>query len=583
MEELLVSEATKRNWKRLGVTEEEQKQKLSGRANKLYSKKTIIPKEYFENSANRKNVLSLIENIRNNKKAFDINKIIYNLALNLLLKNNLITVSENQILSKNTNILKVINDYGVDVIDKELLCYPLPTDETDILGIIYQTLMSEGNKNKKGSYYTPKTTVSDFLGLAEKSSIMLDPCCGTGGFLLRFADIIENPENLYGIDSDKTACFIASVNLILKYRDKKFLPKIFNCDFLLNQTKEFLRKKKFDIIVTNPPWGAFNQSNYSENFPQIKSKEIFSYFIIQAFNFLKNDGVCGFVLPISLLNVKLHRDIREFVLDNFHIKEIKVNGKIFSGVLTDVISIKLERKNFKEPVLIIDKDKKNQFISQECFLKDKELVFSLIGEDDLKLLEEIYSRPYLTLSDSAWGLGIVTGNNSKHISSKQKGKEKIYTGKEIEPYIMKESDKYIEYKREKFQQCAPDEIYRSEEKLLYKFISDKPVFAYDNEKRLVLNSANVLIPKIEGYSTKTVLAFLNSKIFRYIYQLKFRDVKVLRKNLEQLPFPPLNNSQRVEIDRFVDEYLNTQNTETLEKIDELVYSAFNINESYYRK
>lgn len=90
-----------------------------------------------------------------------------------------------------------------------------------------------------------------------------------------------------------------------------------------------------------------------------------------------------------------------------------------------------------------------------------------------------------------------------------------------------------------FQQVAPDLVYRAKEKLVYKFVSKNLVFAYDNQQRLFLNSANILIPKVQNHSIKTVLAFLNSKLFQYVYHTKFNELKVLKSNLLQLPFPLL--------------------------------------------
>ena len=94
-----------------------------------------------------------------------------------------------------------------------------------------------------------------------------------------------------------------------------------------------------------------------------------------------------------------------------------------------------------------------------------------------------------------------------------------------------DSENYINYTRENFQQVAPENIYRAKEKLVYKFISKKLIFAYDNKQRLFLNSANILIPKLENYTIKDVMTFLNSTLFQYIYTKKFNELKVLKGNL----------------------------------------------------
>ena len=120
------------------------------------------------------------------------------------------------------------------------------------------------------------------------------------------------------------------------------------------------------------------------------------------------------------------------------------------------------------------------------------------------------------------------------------GAEPIYTGKEIRPYFLTPAKKFLHYDRARLQQTAKDEIYRAPEKLVYKFISDKPVFAYDDTGALFLNSANILIPNIPGMSIKTVLGFLNSELFQFVYMKSFGDVKILKGNLTQLPFPRIS-------------------------------------------
>ena len=566
-----ISKATKNNWIRLNVTESEIEEKLSKRANKQCSKKNIIPIEYFNN----KNNIFVINNILLyvKDKKYDIETSIYNFVLNRLQSNSLIEFDNDKVLSKNKYILGILNKYDNLVIDKYLVNFNLPNDEKDILGIIYQLLMQEGSKNKKGSYYTPDNIIQKITKNIKGNETILDPCCGTGSFLLSFANKISNPNNIYGFDNDEIACFIAKINLILKYKNQKFMPNIFQKNFLLD-TNDF--DKKFDIIATNPPWGALSKKEYKTKYSEIKSDESFSYFVIQSEKMLKENGKCLFILPESILNVGVHSDIRKFILNHFYIDKIELLGKVFSGVLTDILLLDLSKINMNKPIEIITKTKKLE-LNNNYYKQNKNYNFSILDNKDVKLLEQIYSISYKTLEKSKWVLGIVTGNNSKHIITNAISGEKIYTGKDIAPYILKDTDKYIVYERSKFQQTAPDEIYRADEKLVYKFISKKLVFAYDNKQQLFLNSANILIPKVETHSIKTVLAFLNSTIFQYIYKKKFNELKILKGNLLQLPFPVLDKNIKNNLEKLVDNYIKNQNI-SLKQIDEIIFDCFYIND-----
>ena len=538
----LISKATERNWKRLNLQKEDIDKKLTSRANKKLSSKNITPFEYIE----QRNTEEILQGLLHLGK---IEEILYSMAINLLAKNNLISFKNNEILSKNRYLIEILNQFNKKMIT-EIIEAELPYKERDLLGITYQMYLSEGSKNKSGSYYTPQKILNSMISKISPNDKFFDPCCGGGSFLLAAADIIDNPENIYGCDIDKNACFITKINLILKYRDKIFSPNIICTDFLSGSPV----LPKFDIIATNPPWGAITKT---AEIKEIQSGESFSFFIVKASQYIKDDGSMFFILPEAILNVKTHKDIRNFILDNFQIDKIEVLGHIFSAVLSDVISIHLSKIK-KDNIIIQTKDKTFN-LAQKYYKSNTNNIFSIMDHIDAEILEKIYSTPHIKLDlNSTWGLGIVTGNNEKFISKNNIG-EKIYTGKNIKKNEITESYSYINYDRRSFQQCAPDEIYRAKEKLVYKFISKKLTFAYDNQQRLFLNSANILIPKLSGYNIKTVMTVLNSQLFQYIYSKKFSGLKVLKSSLMELPFPILNDNNLTEENIF--KYFNLTKNE----------------------
>ena len=238
-------------------------------------------------------------------------------------------------------------------------------------------------------------------------------------------------------------------------------------------------------------------------------------------------------------------------------------GKEFNGVLTDVVSLLLTKNTQNNKIKIIENNCE-KIIDKNIFSKNVNFNFTNADNTEYQILEKIFSKSHSTLKNSVWGLGIVTG------------KEKIYTGKEISAYFLKDSDKYIDYKRENFQQVANDNIYRAKEKLVYKFISNKLVFAYDNEQKLMLNSANILIPQVNSHSIKSVLAFLNSNLFQYIYRKKFNEIKILKGNLLQLPFPILANSEEKEISEIANNLFQSKNMLLINDIENIILNIFDL-------
>jgi len=370
---------------------------------------------------------------------------------------------------------------------------------------------------------------------------------------------------------------IAKVNLIIKYKGVEFIPNLFAFDFLEN-TENSISNEKFDYIITNPPWGA--DVSYISNvfFREIRSEESFSYMIVNSKKYLKKTGELIFLLPESFLNVKIHSDIREFLLRMMRIDSISLYPSSFSGVLTKFISIKVKNEILDDYEFYIEDlgCEEKYFNNSNDVLNTANFVISKLSDIDKEILNKIFNSQYNTLDESIWALGIVTGDNNGKLK-KAEGEilEPIYTGKEISEYRLMPVKNYIEYNRDAFQQVAPDRIYRASEKLVYKFISKDLIFAYDNNKSLFLNSANILIPNIEGMSIKTSMAFLNSNIFKYIYRKMFGEIKILKGNLEKLPFPVITNEENLAFEKLCDEVLSGEDDKKIE-INEKIYSIFEL-------
>ena len=135
---------------------------------------------------------------------------------------------------------------------------------------------------------------------------------------------------------------------------------------------------------------------------------------------------------------------------------------------------------------------------------------------------------------------------------------------------------YIQFHPEIFQQVAPKEKYRAKEKLIYKFISKNLIFAYDNCKRLTLNSANILIPEIPHYPIKVIAALFNSSLYQFLFQKKFSSIKVLRSHIEEMPLPLWNKNTFYKIINLVDKAIQNQNN--FQELDDYIINKFLLSE-----
>lgn len=575
MKKGIISEATSRNWKRL---RSKKHGRLMARANKQLSTKTIMPLEYFSNKDNVADIQRFVSFCK--EKGYKVEEVIYTVGLKLLDEAGIIDKPHVAAALKPLMALMALRP----LMPPPLMLPPLPSDEHDLLGLLYQCFLLEGEKNRKGSYYTPLPVAKNMVqGLDfSKNQTFFDPCCGSGAFILALEN--ASPNQIFACDNDPIAVMIAKINMLLKYKSEIFEPQIYCCDYLnaINAPKALkaLKALKASYIISNPPWGA---TVFDEEGNQVTKRESFSCFFENAFSQLSDDGLIRFLLPVSVLNVKTHKNFRRFLLENTDIQSITLYDGAFYGVQTAYIDIESRKTrralSQQDEIWITSWDKaclirNERKIKKACFYLTNNLNFNLLSDSDLQKVQKILSKGKYTLKDSIWGLGIVTGDNKKHLKTKQgKGFEPIYTGKEIEAYTLKAPKYFIKYKRTDYQQVAKDEIYRADEKLVYKFISKNLVFAYDDSKSLVLNSANVLVPRIPGMSVKTVLAFLNSSTFKFLYKSLFGEIKILKGNLMQLPFPEISPDTDKKLTELVDEVLKG-NKEAMQLIDNEIETIF---------
>ena len=449
----------------------------------------------------------------------------------------------------------------------------------DIAGAVYLLLQRAGRRKSSGIYYTPEWIIHHIYNSVQDTvffsgSKILDPCCGTGNFLIQLPSYIS-PDSVYGCDCDKFAITLARINFAQKYDidNTDFIEKhIIHCNFLKYHPEE-----KFDFIVGNPPWGGefspeekqYMQQNFIS--AQRKTVESFSLITEHAINCLRENGTLNFLLPQAILNVKKHFPIRKFITQNAILNRVELLGEIFSKVNCPAIILGVKKTKTREKILFNNNGK-------ECFLPSTIDIsadsFNLCRPEEYSFIERMENiENSTTLAGKAdFALGIVTGNNREFVSSKPLPQtEAVLKGSDIFPYKYQKPHNYIEYIPEKFQQTAPVH--------LYKFISNSPVFAYDNRGTLPLNSCNIVIPHTDKYNIKYILAVLNSTAVKFYFRHKFNSVKVLKHHLEQIPIPQADPETLESIIRLTDKVLSedNENRVVMEQIDSVVSGLYRLS------
>lgn len=404
----------------------------------------------------------------------------------------------------------------------------------------YEAMLSESYKNKEGIYYTPAFIVNDMMkGVrADENTLFLDPCCGTGNFLVKAVEKGVSPSNLYGFDTDPNAVSIAQRRIQELTGSKA--EHVVCADFLKACPNLDVR---FDLVFTNPPWGKKlpkdQRMDYAKCYHAGASTDTCSLFLFSILSVLKPKGITGLLLPDSFFKIAVFEDARKAVLSQT-LHSIKDYGRPFDIFYSAVSILLSQGVNEQNAIVPCDIGTLSFIRSQQSFSRmPRHNINYWTGEQEQQLLEELLQQPFLTLKDHAsWGLGIVTGNNAMMCKrSRRKGLVPVYRGKDILPGRLKAAQYYLNpLDFSHYQQMAPLERYHASEKLIYRFISNKLVFYYDTHQRYILNSANMLVLDDDfPISAKTLAEILNSPLTNWIFQQLFHTHKILRGDLEILP------------------------------------------------
>jgi type I restriction-modification system DNA methylase subunit len=282
----------------------------------------------------------------------------------------------------------------------------------ETLSSIYeQFLHSQGTGKKVGAVYTPEPVADYLLCELEESKPLqsgmriLDPCCGSGIFLvLAYRRLIElalaqSPnnklkptelrrilENLYGIERNEEACYVAEFSLILTllnyidppdlHRNKQFKfpslhnTQIFECDFFNDKSDFCKQDQKFDWIVGNPPWIELEQGStteepafdwineHSEEKP-VSNNRVCEAFTWRVVDFLKDDGCVGLLVHAkSLFNNNSEKYRSEFFkehkvsrITNFSsLRKVLFNGRAKAPAATFIYS-RVKENIVKPPIV----------------------------------------------------------------------------------------------------------------------------------------------------------------------------------------------------------------------------------------
>lgn len=137
----------------------------------------------------------------------------------------------------------------------------LPESPSHTFGDAFQALMGPRLRGDKGQFFTPRSVVRALVDLLspEADSRVIDPACGTGGFLSAVLDRwvgLKGKGELFGFDKDQDMALLASALSNVHDQHSKIRIKTANSLNLDEIEACGAQLGTFDYAITNPPFGA---------------------------------------------------------------------------------------------------------------------------------------------------------------------------------------------------------------------------------------------------------------------------------------------------------------------------------------
>lgn len=188
------------------------------------------------------------------------------------------------------------------------------TDDRHMFGDIYEKLLKDlQSAGNAGEFYTPRA-VTQFIVEQVNPRLgesVLDPACGTGGFLVCAIEHLRKQaktaaherkiqECFAGIEKKHLPHILCMTNLMLHGIDVP--SNVRHDNTLARPLRDWGPKERVDVIVTNPPFGGTEEDGIEANYPtEFRTRETADLFLVLLMKILKPGGRAGIVLPDGTL------------------------------------------------------------------------------------------------------------------------------------------------------------------------------------------------------------------------------------------------------------------------------------------
>ncbi len=458
--------------------------------------------------------------------------------------------------------------------------------------------MPKSVRKKKGQFFTSKETAQfmaelfDFGSLGTKIEI-LDPGAGTGILSAALLDrafsenrFSEIQLTCYENDLEVVPVLREDLEYIQAHAPIKFGFVIVVDDYLISQASEFEErnkkidnKKKYDLIIGNPPYLRVMRDNPAAMaMPTVVRGAPNLYFLFAAMSLfnLKNQAEMVYIIPRSWTSGEYFKQFRNYFLKDGKLEQIHLfvsRDKVFSQeqVLQETIVVKVKKTNIKLQQVIISSSQANNdynnmteiVVPYDSVVSGKNLyVYLPTSNDDVNVIRTI-NKYNATFPDVGLRMrtGIVVDFRQRNELRKKQGEHIIplFYGQHIKngkvthtpsgkdydwivdekPGLIQKNKNYVFCKRftakeeKRRLQCG---IYLAKDFSEYEYIGTQNKINY--------------VDRVDGAPLSTALtygiyALLNTTLYDMYYRILNGSTQVNSTEVNNIPVPPIETIEKI--------------------------------------
>lgn len=229
-------------------------------------------------------------------------------------------------------------------------------NDRHMFGNIYEQILKDlQSAGNAGEFYTPRAVTTFIVNRVapQLAELVLDPACGTGGFLTNVIEykreyFVHTPADeellhstIHGVEKKTLPHMLCTTNMILHGIDTP--TNIRHDNTLSRPLRDYGPKDRVDVVVTNPPFGGMEEDGIENNFPAtFRTRETADLFLTLIIHLLKSNGRAALVLPDGFLfgeGIKTRIKEKLFEECNLHTIVRLPNGVFapYTGIKTNLL------------------------------------------------------------------------------------------------------------------------------------------------------------------------------------------------------------------------------------------------------